>query len=66
VVQRISIRDRLKDFMQAHGAELTAALAPELMNYYVQHPAVQCCAMQHSLNYLREVLQLWLAAGEKN
>ena len=32
-VQRISIRDRLNDFMQAHGAELAAALAPELMNY---------------------------------
>jgi len=30
-VQRISIRDRLNDFMQAHGAELAAALAPELM-----------------------------------
>ena len=26
-VQRISIRDRLNDFMQAHGAELAAALA---------------------------------------
>ena len=31
-VQRISIRDRLNDFMQVHGAELAAALAPELMN----------------------------------
>ncbi|CAQ83356.1 phage polarity suppression protein, partial [Photorhabdus asymbiotica] len=30
-VQRISIRDRLNDFMQQHGAELAAALAPELM-----------------------------------
>ncbi len=30
-MQRISIRDRLNDFMQAHGAELAAALAPELM-----------------------------------
>lgn len=29
-VQRISIRSRLNDFMQTHGAELTAALAPEL------------------------------------
>ncbi|EOT7380747.1 phage polarity suppression protein, partial [Enterobacter cloacae] len=30
-VQRISIRNHLNDFMQAHGAELAAALAPELM-----------------------------------
>lgn len=30
-VQRISIRNRLQDFMQQNGAELTAALAPELM-----------------------------------
>jgi len=64
-VQRISIRDRLNDFMQAHGAELAAALAPELMNYSGQHPAIQRCAMQHSLDYLREALQLWLSAGEK-
>lgn len=47
--QRISIRGRLNDFMQAHGAELAAALAPELMNYSGQHSAVQRCAMQHSL-----------------
>ena len=59
-VQRISIRDRLNDFMQAHGAELAAALAPELMNYPGQHSA-----MQHSVDYLREALQVWLVAGEK-
>lgn len=64
-VQRISIRNRLNDFMQAHGAELAAALAPELMNYSGQYPAIQRCAMQHSLDYLREALQFWLAAGEK-
>lgn len=64
-VQRISIRNRLHDFMQAHGAELAAALAPELMNYSGQHSAIQRCAMQHSLDYLREALQVWLAAGEK-
>lgn len=51
--------------MQAHGAELATAFAPELMNYSGQHPAVQRCAMQHSLNYLSEALQLWLATGEK-
>ncbi len=43
----------------------SAALAPELMNYSGQHPAVQRCAMQHSVDYLREALQVWLSAGEK-
>ena len=46
--------------MQAHGAELAAVLAPELMNYSGQHSA-----MQHSVDYLREALQVWLVAGEK-
>jgi len=64
-VQRISIRNRLNDFMQVHGAELAAALAPELMNYSGQNSAVQRCAMQHSVDYLREALQVWLTAGEK-
>jgi len=30
-VQRIGIRHLMNDFMQAHGTELAAALAPELM-----------------------------------
>ncbi len=64
-VQRISIRNRLNDFMQAHGAELAAALAPDLMNYSGQHSAIQRCAMQHTVDYLREALQVWLPAGEK-
>ncbi|HCO7934157.1 TPA: Polarity suppression protein [Escherichia coli] len=64
-VQRISIRDRLNDFMQAHGAELAAALAPELMGYNSQNSAVTRCVMQHSVDYLREALSVWLAAGEK-
>ncbi|CQH48279.1 TPA: phage polarity suppression protein [Yersinia enterocolitica] len=64
-VQRISIRNRLNDFMQAHGTELAAALAPELMGYNSQSPAVARCAMQHSVDYLREALSVWLAAGEK-
>ncbi|WP_422393493.1 phage polarity suppression protein [Leclercia pneumoniae] len=49
-MQRISIRNRLDDFMMSHGAELAAALAPELMGYHVQHSTVnnasysiQCC-----------------------
>ena len=52
--------------MQAHGAEFAAALVPELMNYSGQHSAIQRCAMQHSVDYLREALQVWLDAGEKN
>ena len=51
--------------MQAHGAEYAAALVPELMNYSGQHSAIQRCAMQHSVDYLREALQVWLATGEK-
>jgi hypothetical protein len=35
------------------------------MNYSGQHSAIQRCAMQHSVDYLREALQRWLAAGEK-
>ncbi|ENF6095781.1 Polarity suppression protein [Salmonella enterica] len=60
-VQHISIRNRLHDFMQQHGAEL----APELMGYNEQIPAVKQSAMQHSVDYLREALSVWLAAGEK-
>lgn len=64
-VQHISIRNRLHDFMQQHGAELAATLAPELMGYNEQLPAVKQSAMQHSVDYLREALSVWLAAGEK-
>ncbi|ENQ6442584.1 Polarity suppression protein [Citrobacter freundii] len=60
-VQHISIRNRLHDFMQQYGAEL----APELMGYHEQLPAVKQSAMQHSVDYLREALSVWLAAGEK-
>ena len=56
-MQRISIRNRLNDFMQAHGAEL--------MDYTGQHSAIQRCVMQHSVDYLREALQVWLAGGDK-
>lgn len=51
--------------MQQHGAELAATLAPELMGYNEQIPAVKQSAMQHSVDYLREALSVWLAAGEK-
>lgn len=64
-MQRISIRNRLDDFMVSHGAELAAALAPELMGYHGQHSTVKQCVMQHSMQYLREALVVWLARGEK-
>ena len=64
-VQHISIRNRLHDFMQQHGADLAATLAPELMGYHEQIPTVKQSAMQHSVDYLREALSVWLAAGEK-
>ncbi|EHU9125204.1 hypothetical protein KZT46_004004 [Escherichia coli] len=57
--------NRLDDFMVSHGAELAAALAPELMGYHGQHSAVKQCVMQHSVEYLREALVVWLARGEK-
>ena len=63
-VQRISIRNRLNDFMQAHGAELAAALAPELMNFSEQHSAVRRSVMQHMVDYLHEAQKVWLAAYE--
>lgn len=63
--QRISIRNRLDDFMMSHGDELAAALAPELMGYHGQHSTVKQCVMQHSIQYLREALVVWLARGEK-
>ncbi|MEB6380632.1 Polarity suppression protein [Leclercia adecarboxylata] len=64
-MQRISIRNRLDDFMVSHGAELAAALAPELMGYNGQHSAVKQRVMQHSVEYLREALMVWLDRGEK-
>ncbi len=47
--------------MHQHGAELV----PELMGYNEHLPAVKQSAMQHSVDYLREALSVWLAAGEK-
>lgn len=64
-VQRISIRHRLNDFMQVHGAELTAALAPELMGYNSQHPAVRNCAMQHAVDYLLSARGTKCLAGRR-
>lgn len=35
------------------------------MNYSDPLPAVQRCTIQHSVDYLHEALQVWLAASEK-
>ncbi|MDS6630734.1 phage polarity suppression protein [Klebsiella michiganensis] len=47
-VQRISIRNRLNDFMQAHGTELAATLAPELMGLS-QQPALLTGTMRSTV-----------------
>ena len=64
-MQRISIRNRLDEFMVSHGAELAVVLAPELMGCHGQHSTVKQCVMQHSMPYLRKALVVWLARGEK-
>ncbi|MGG7694514.1 phage polarity suppression protein [Klebsiella aerogenes] len=62
-VQCISIRNRLHDFMQQNGAELAAALAPELMEVKNQPAMIKNRALDRSMTYLREALSIWLAAG---
>ncbi|EFV4531344.1 phage polarity suppression protein [Salmonella enterica] len=62
-VQRISIRDRLNDFMQQHGAELAAVLAPELMGIKKQPAMIQNRAVDRSMTYLRDALSVWLETG---
>ncbi|WP_342006203.1 phage polarity suppression protein [Citrobacter sedlakii] len=62
-VQRISIRNRLHDFMQQNGAELAAALAPELMGIMNQPEMIKNRALDRSMAYLREAFSVWLAAG---
>lgn len=64
-IQRISIFNKLDDFMVSHGSELAAAQALELMGYHGQHSTVKQSVMQHSMQYLREALVVWLARGEK-
>ena len=64
-VQRISIRNRLNDFMQAHGAELAATLAPELMGLSQQPALLTGHALDRSAHYLREALSVWLSTGEE-
>ncbi|EMH4163358.1 phage polarity suppression protein [Pluralibacter gergoviae] len=64
-VQRISISNRLHDFIPQNGAELAAALAPELMGIKNQPTMIKNRALDRSVSYLREVLSVWLAAGNE-
>lgn len=64
-VQRISIRNRLHDFMQQNGAELAAALAPELMEIKNQPAMIKNRAFDRSMTCIREALSVWLAAGNE-
>ena len=64
-LQRISIRNRLDDFMQRNGAELAAALAPELMGIKSQPAMIKNRAFDRTMAYLREVLSVWLTAGNE-
>ncbi|EJN2572834.1 phage polarity suppression protein [Salmonella enterica] len=54
-VQRISIRNRLHDFMQQNGAEL--------MGIKNQPAMIKNRALDRSVSYLREALSVWLTAG---
>ncbi|MCL7653242.1 Polarity suppression protein [Klebsiella pneumoniae] len=62
---RISTRNRLNDFMQAHGTELAATLAPELMGLSQQPALLTGHALDRSAHYLREALSVWLSTGEE-
>jgi len=64
-VQRLSIRNRLHDFMQQNGTELAAILAPELMGIKNQPAMLKSRALDRSVAYLREGLSVWLAAGNE-
>ena len=48
--------------MQQNGAELAAALAPELMGIKNQPALLKSRALDRSVVYLREALSVWLTA----
>lgn len=64
-MQHISIRNRLNDFIQAHGTELAARLAPELMGLSQQPALLTGQALDRSAHNLREALSVWLSTGEE-
>ena len=49
--------------MQQNGAELAAALAPELMGIKNQPAMIKNLALDRSVSYLREALSVWLTPG---
>lgn len=51
--------------MQAHGIELAATLAPELMGLSKQPALLTGHALDRSTHYLREALSVWLSTGEE-
>nr|VXZ81525.1 Phage polarity suppression protein (Psu) [Klebsiella pneumoniae] len=51
--------------MQAHGTELAATLAPELMGLSQQPALLTGHALDRSAHYLREALSVWLSTGEE-
>lgn len=57
-VQRLSIRNRMHDFMQQNGTELAAILAPELMGIKNQPAMLKSRALDRSVAYLRETLSV--------
>ena len=62
-VQALSIRHRLEGFMQQHGAELAAILAPELIHIRSLPAHLQHRALDRATHHLRDALASWLAAG---
>lgn len=62
-VQRISMHRQLRAFMDAHGATLTAALAPELMHLHGQPDIVRERALDRAAAGIREALSVYLASG---
>lgn len=59
-VQRLSIRNRMHDFMQQNGTELAAILAPELMGIKNQPAMLKSRALDRSNAFLLDALAAWL------
>jgi hypothetical protein len=59
-VQRISIRNRLHDFMQQNGAELDRRTGTGADGIKNQPAMIKNRALDRSVSYLREALSVWL------
>nr|WP_312777201.1 phage polarity suppression protein [Pseudescherichia sp.] len=55
-MQRLSIRPRLNDFIQAHGTELATDHAPELMNLNRQPALIKNRAFDRTTVYVYDAL----------